>query len=65
MNLPPPPCTRTQNGSLCGHLYHHLLGRFAEPSAAALFPEGQTFEDNAYTRYIELSSTLDRLVDKL
>lgn len=38
------------------------LGRFAEPSAAALFPEGQTFEDNAYTRYIESKLNVD-LVD--
>lgn len=38
------------------------LGRFAEPSAAALFPEGQTFEDNAYTRYIESKLNID-LVD--
>ena len=35
------------------------LGRFAEPSAAALFPEGQTFEDNAYTRYIESKLNVD------
>ena len=33
-----------------------------EPSAAALFPEGQTFEDNAYTRYIESKLNVD-LVD--
>ena len=38
------------------------LGRFAEPSAAALFPEGQTFEDNAHTRYIESKLNVD-LVD--
>ena len=36
-----------------GYTLTITLGRFAEPSAAALFPEGQTFEDNAYTRYIE------------
>ncbi|MBS7058729.1 MAG: twin-arginine translocation signal domain-containing protein [Faecalibacterium prausnitzii] len=33
------------------------LGRFAEPSAAALFPEGQTFEDNAYPVTLNPSST--------
>ena len=38
------------------------LGRYAEPAAAAVFPEGQTFEDNAYTRYIEAKLNVD-LVD--
>ena len=38
------------------------LGRFAEPSAAALSPEGQTFEYTAYTRYIESKLNVD-LVD--
>lgn len=38
------------------------LGRYAEPAASAVFPEGQTFEDNAYTRYIEAKLNVD-LVD--